>query len=161
MKLIVAGTACILLASFSAAAQNDKSDWPEGSAMHTGFVFAEQLDEAQAALEQRHRRLVELATEYSSDYMGTRIPSAIEAEHAAWLAYREAGCELFGAATGAGGTWPSTHALGCEVDLTTRRLETVTNAVQCIEAEPEGERDLGLYSCLEPLQPPVPGIGEA
>lgn len=151
---------CISLQLSARQPQDGRDQWPEGSAMHTAYVFADRRDEAQARLEESQAQLVRLAAAHAPVHIGNRASAAIEGEHATWLAYRDAACELYGALTGAGGTWPSTHALGCEADWTARRLDTVNAAVRCIEALPEETRDLDLPDCLTPLEPPVPGIGE-
>ena len=144
----------------SLAAQDGRSDWPEGSAMHTTYVMAERVDAATAQLEARHAELLELVEAHRSLHMGLRVPSALEAEHAAWPAYRSAACELFGALTGAGGTWPTTHALDCEAQLTEQRLSAVTAALACIRALPLDEREFGHAVCLAPLAPAGVSFGE-
>jgi uncharacterized protein YecT (DUF1311 family) len=161
MRTMLAAAAIVaVLTPLPLAAQDRKSDWPEGSAMHTAYLMAERGDAATAQLEARHAELLALVEAHRSPYMGTRVPAALQAGHAAWPAYRSAACELFGALTGAGGTWPTTHALDCEAQLTEQRLADVTAALACIRALPVDEREFGQAGCLAPLAPDGIEFGE-
>ncbi|MGY0798157.1 lysozyme inhibitor LprI family protein [Lysobacter sp. A286] len=134
-------------------AQDKRSDWPEGSSMHTGFLMAERRDAAEAQLEQQQARLMALVIGSRTRFPDQRLVSALQSQHAAWLVYRTAECELFGALTGAGGTWPTTHALGCDGQQTEQRVEEVAMAIACIEALPAEEREFSQNACLYPLAP--------
>lgn len=131
-----------------AVAQNQKSDWPEGSSMHTTFLMVERRDAAELELEDRQAELLAQVIGNQAEFPDARLVAALESQHAAWLVYRTAECELFGALTGAGGTWPTTHAIGCEAQQTEQRVGRVVSTHACIEALAADARQFGQNACL-------------
>ncbi len=146
--------AWVLLAALAggALAQNEKSDWPEGSAMHTGMGHAQRLEHAMQSLETKQAGLM-AAVRGDGSYSDRRLQLALESQHQAWMAYRSAECELVGALSGAGGAWPSTYATQCEANLSERRLRTVTAAARCVRKLPAANRALDQNRCLYQLGP--------
>lgn len=130
--------------------------WPEGSAMHTGLMLVEKLEKADVILQREHEALVNLVAA-SGDPQGAdgRMISALKAQQAAWLQFRSSECELIGSLTGAGGSWPSTYANKCEVNLTDARIRRVDSAIKCIEKISKEDRRFGMSNCLQQLAPLV------
>lgn len=147
------------VSSYDAIAEKctDKPEcWPEGSAMHTGLLLAEQKGELETRLARKNRELISLVSQ--NDRIGTtRVADALAAQHDSWLKYRADECELIGALTGAGGTWPSTYAVRCEVNLTDQRLRRVRWATRCIVKSRKENRAYEEYDCLQQLAPLVNG----
>ena len=134
----------------AATAQEEEEVWPAGSAMAVGREHVANRDRFAALLETRHAAL--LASLAAADEGGgTRLIEALRAQHRAWLLYRVAECEVAGALTGAGGSWPSTYAVACEAQLTERRYRRVGAAAICVRgiASTSRQRDAG--ACLRPI----------
>ena len=111
--------------------------WPEGSAMHTGLSLLSDLKKGSAQLKTKHEELIALLSE-SPNYAGEKYPDsrtidALTNLHISWVKYSSDECELIGSLTGAGGSWPSTYAKRCEVNLTEARLRRVTSAIKCVK----------------------------
>lgn len=137
-----------LALAFPANAQND---WPEGSAMHTGGLYVEKRDYFMGFLKKDQAKLEELIR--TTDPHDTRLHSAVKAQHEAWLEYHPHECEMVGALSGAGGTWPSTYAVRCEANLVNNRMNAVRNAMRCINRAPEKTRRYAVADCLYQLLP--------
>lgn len=152
-RILLALASTTVLAPALAQQLDQKDYWPEGSSMHTGFLMAERRDAAEAQLAEKQAELMALVIGNQARYPDQRLVSALESQHAAWLVYRTAECELFGALTGAGGTWPTTHALGCDGQQTEQRVEEVVAAIDCIESLPAEDREFGQNACLYRLAP--------
>lgn len=127
--------------------------------MHTAHLMAARRDVADTGLQAAHEALLAQVKSGGLDHMGTRLPVALQEAHVAWLAYRAPSCELFGAATGAGGMWPTVQALECENEVTEQRLRAVRDALACILALPVGERAAMQGECLFALAPRLPSSG--
>jgi uncharacterized protein YecT (DUF1311 family) len=131
--------------------------WPEGSSMHTGLLLVEKQKTVQKVLEAKHEQLVKLVSATASSdakfHTDERLVEALKTQQSAWLKYRTDECELIGSLTGAGGTWPSTYANRCEVNLTEQRLRRVRSAIRCIEKIPTGKRLYEQNNCLQQLAP--------
>lgn len=56
-----------------------------------------------------------------------------------------------GALTGAGGSWPSTYAVACELKQTQQHLRQVRAALKCLDKMPVKEHWLEQNRCLSPL----------
>ncbi|HTO18133.1 MAG TPA: lysozyme inhibitor LprI family protein [Pseudomonas sp.] len=131
--------------------------WPEGSAMHTGLLLAEELAALDETLAQAHRALTEqvgsarVTDETPQD--NSLLTKALREQQKAWLKYRSGECRLIGALTGAGGSWPSTYATDCELSLGQQRLEDVQAARECINAISEQDRIFEQGECLRDLAP--------
>ena len=152
-----------VLASFPAwptPVVQDGADWPEGSAMHTAYLMSARRDAADIRLQAAHETLLAQVKSGHLDHMGTRLPSALQDAHLGWQAYRTPSCELFGAATGAGGLWPTVQALECEHEVTEQRLRAVQSALACIRELPADEREAMQGDCLFVLAPRLPSRGE-
>jgi len=131
--------------------------WPEGSAMNTGLTLVASLEKKTSQLELKHTELITLLSA-SPNYKGDKSPdfrviSALNELQVSWLKYRSAECELVGSLTGAGGSWPSTYANECEVDLTEERLRRINAAIKCIEKIALNKRWMEQASCLQQLAP--------
>lgn len=147
----------MLSSSVTAAECTDKPEcWPEGSAMHTGLLLVDERNKLEARLARRSRELIALVSE--NDRIGTeRVTNALTIQHDSWLKYRAHECELIGSLTGSGGTWPSTHAVRCEVNLTDQRLRRVRCATRCIVRSRKENRAYEEFNCLQQLAPLVNG----
>jgi len=140
----------------SQASCTDKPEcWPEGSAMRTGIVLANKQEGTERLLAQEHERLVKLVSSSVAEGIGQdeRLLSALKTQEEAWLKYRNEECELIGALTGAGGSWPSTYAVQCESNHTDQRLRRVRSAIACIEKIPAESRSFDQNRCLQQLAP--------
>lgn len=131
--------------------------WPEGSAMNTGLTLVAALHKSSAQLDARHADLITLLSSspnYNGDnYPDSRVISALKAQQATWVKYRDDECELIGSLTGAGGSWPSTYANECQVHLTEDRLRRVNSAIKCIQKIPLEKRWMEQADCLQQLAP--------
>lgn len=125
--------------------------------MYNGLMLVEQRKALEEKLERAHKELVELvAGPKSEDGLGStngRLLTALETQQAAWLKYRDEECELIGALTGSGGSWPSTYANRCESNHTEQRLRRVRSAKRCIERLPTNDRLIEKNNCLQQLAP--------
>ncbi|MEH6733678.1 MAG: lysozyme inhibitor LprI family protein [Shewanella sp.] len=131
--------------------------WPEGSAMHTGLTLVNSLNKASAQLKIKHDELIALLSD-APNYDGekqpdSRVISALTAQQLSWSTYRSDECELIGSLTGAGGSWPSTYANRCEVNLTEERLRRVNSSIKCINKIPLEDRWMEQSRCLQQLAP--------
>lgn len=132
--------------------------WPEGSAMHTGLVLAQQLKTIEKRLALKHKELMAMVGSATpANVTIERVVQALENQQQTWLRYKTEECELIGALTGAGGSWPSTHAVRCEVNLTDLRLRSVRYALRCVTTLPEETRGYEQSRCLQQLAPLVNG----
>lgn len=123
--------------------------------MHTMLVLGEEGESLERALAAKHDELVRVVATSSTDGLAvdSRLLAALKAQQDAWLTYRTDECELIGSLTGAGGTWPSTWALDCEVKHTRSRLLQVRSAISCIENIPALKRIFEQNECLQQLAP--------
>ncbi|KHL69035.1 hypothetical protein SF06_23710 [Pseudomonas flexibilis] len=131
--------------------------WPEGSAMHTGVLLAEELRTLDEELAVAHKALIEQVgaapvTDETPQPDGM-LTRALRDQQKAWLRYRAGECQLIGALTGAGGSWPSAYATDCELSLGQQRLEDVQAARECINAISEQDRIFEQGECLRDLAP--------
>jgi uncharacterized protein YecT (DUF1311 family) len=142
-----------LLASTHVMAQEsctDKSDcWPGGSAMAEGLDAADQLNQTTAVLNRKNRELLRLVGVFA----GERMTKGLMALNVEWIRYREAECELVGNLTNSGGSWPSTYAVRCELNMTDQRLRHVRSAIRCIARIPADHRPLDAADCMQQLAP--------
>lgn len=150
MKIPLYGLVMILslALAFPAGAENE---WPEGSAMHVGGIHREKHDYFMGFLKKDQAKLEELVR--AGDPDNERLLRAVQDQHAAWLEYYPHECELVGALSGAGGSWPSTYAMQCMANLVNNRMNTVRNATRCIKREPEKSRLYSMSACLYQLGP--------
>ncbi len=132
-------------------AQDEITDWPEGSAMHTGLLYKKTHDDSKKSLEKKHKQLIKIVTKNSPD--DSRLINAIKAQHIAWLKYYATECEIIGALSGAGGSWPSTYAMGCQANLMDQRLRLVSSAINCINKIPSDKQQSEQNGCLYQLSP--------
>ena len=121
--------------------------------MHTALLLVQQQQIAEANLQSKHAELVSLVASATSGkvHADERLVSALETQQVAWLKYRAEECELVGALTGAGGSWPSTYANQCEVNHTEKRFRRVESAIRCIRKIPAPDRLYSQNDCLQQL----------
>lgn len=119
--------------------------------MNTGLLLVQKRQATEKRLDRAYGQLV-LLTE-SASMLGPRVVEALKAEQVEWLKYRDAECELVGALTGAGGTWPSTYAARCEANLTDQRLRRVRSATRCIHRAIAKNQEFEESNCLQQLAP--------
>lgn len=131
--------------------------WPEGSAMHTGLILAVGRQKSSAQMKSKHDELIALLSESPNHngekYSDSRVISALTAQQVSWEKYRSDECELIGSLTGAGGSWPSTYATRCNVNLIEERLRRITSATKCIKKIPLDKRWVEQAACLQQLAP--------
>ena len=126
---------------------------PEGSALCTGQALLATLAQLDRRLDRRHATLRTLVRgDTTAAGRDVRIEWAVDTLHATWRRLRRDDCELHGALTRAGGSWPSTWALDCEVAATRARLATVDAAIRCIERLPIARREFERFECLTRLR---------
>jgi uncharacterized protein YecT (DUF1311 family) len=139
----------IMISCTQAYANEGKDGWPSGSAMAVGLEAREKVNNNLEQIDIIHHELVEQMTKNSPD--DSRLIKAVKNQHAAWLKYHPTECELVGAASGAGGSWPSTWATVCEQDLTSTKLINISSTIECINSIPENRRKYGQSQCLHQL----------
>lgn len=149
---LLALAALALVAPALAAQEPDAPCTPAGSALCVGESLASTLLTLDARLDRRHAALVRLVRGDDATDDDVRITRAVEALHPEWRRLRGADCELHGALTRAGGTWPTTWATDCEVAATRTRLATVDATIRCIEALPPARRADDRFDCLARLR---------
>lgn len=135
-----------------AATVQDQEAWPAGSAMAVGRQHVSNRDRFAALLETRQAALLASLAE-GNVAGGTRLIEALRAQHGAWLQYRVAECEVAGALTGAGGSWPSTYAVACEARLTESRYRRVGAVATCVRGIAVAARQRDAGHCLRRLLP--------
>lgn len=123
--------------------------------MQTGLLLVQQQNAVEKLLANKHEELVKLVSSSSTGEIpeDERLLTALKTQQAAWLKYRTEECELVGSLTGAGGTWPSTYAIQCEVNHTDQRLRRIRSAIRCIEKIPNEKRIFEQNNCLQQLAP--------
>ncbi|WP_431688973.1 hypothetical protein [Hahella sp. NBU794] len=130
IRLMLLRAACcitLLLLSICTAAE-ERRKWPEGSAMATGSEYKKNRDYFSDLVEKKQIELITLVKANSTHKIGgERLLKGLTSLHEAWKDYYQNECELIGALSGAGGSWPSTYALRCEAILMHRRFLTLTN----------------------------------
>jgi uncharacterized protein YecT (DUF1311 family) len=148
---------CALSTAHVAPAIAQDDGWPEGSAMHTGGLEVKRRDAATAVLARLEKRLLALISEQdpssNSIPRNERLIAALKAQQAAWARYRVDECELAGALTGSGGSWPSTYAVRCEANLTELRVRRTRSAIRCVERITPSKRRPDESQCLYQLMP--------
>lgn len=149
--------ALLLLAPAMLAAQatpvREPPCTPQGSAMCTGVTLATTLASLDRRLDRRHAALVPLVRgDTAAGDEDVRITMAVDTLHATWRRLRDDDCELHGALTRAGGSWPSVWAVDCAIAATRARITTVDAAIRCIEKLPADQRRFERFTCLERLR---------
>jgi hypothetical protein len=135
--------------------------------MCVGLDFAAARDSMDRVLARYHRQLVPLLDTLmpTDEQWRWRLQGGILGLDSAWLAWRAEDCDLAGAMTGAGGSWPATWSVACEVEETARRIRIVRRSRNCLRALLPKRRDDnegdGVPECLAPLRllrasPPQP-----
>lgn len=131
--------------------------WPRDSAMHTGLTAVAEQQRADRQLAAEHKTVIRLLSEtvpeQASYWPDGRLVAALKSQQTAWLHYRSEECELIGALTGAGGSWPSTYAGKCALNHARRRLSRVRAASRCIQSIPVNMRSAEAARCLQQLAP--------
>lgn len=151
MKYIIATLLfCFSLSVFSEECSEKKECWPEGSAMRTGMEFSEKLIAFDDRLTKDHKEMLVLLKQLKAkDY----LIDLLREQQNAWQVFHEKDCQLAGTLTGAGGSWPSTWGLSCDVDTTSKRLGHVQLAIMCLNKI--DKKDLNIdsikYDCLNRL----------
>ena len=133
--------------------------WPDTGAMGQGQIYENDKKYFERLVFKKQTELVEKITTDSireingSKYPDQRLVDAVADLHTSWLAYYPKECELIGALSGAGGSWPSTYATRCEANLVYRRFNRLKAAMNCIDRIPERQRPYSLSQCLYQLSP--------
>ncbi len=142
----------LVCAAQTAQAQGTErpEDWPEGSAMRTGLLARQELEKQDKLVGARHTQLLKAATAAGAD---SRLLAALKNQQAAWKKYVPEECELVGARTGAGGTWPSTYAMQCELGLNDQRAKQLQEALRCVEKKVAEKQGSEIGDCLQTLTP--------
>ncbi len=151
LRLLRVAVILVVLACPPFAHAEDIDDaWPIGSAMEVGQRHVKTRDHFVLLLTQQNTQLAELLVLVGNQ----RLNAALVAQHDAWLKYRDAECEVFGTLSGAGGSWPSTHAVECEARLTEHRFRRARNANACVRKIAVVDRSSSTINhCLQPLLP--------
>lgn len=142
-------TTLLLAISLPATAQDARDEWPEGSAMHSVYVEAERLQAGRAELEQAHAELLKAIGDDPA--APSPLARAVANQHAHWLEYVGADCDLAGTLTGAGGAWPAVHGLSCEIETIADRLEAVRGATACLRQLSHDPYRYEQFECLGTL----------
>ncbi|MGQ0751419.1 MAG: hypothetical protein ACT4PS_12855 [Betaproteobacteria bacterium] len=148
-----------LLVCMSCGALGAESGWPPGSAMAVGAEYVKERDRYARLVERKQAELTDVVSKAASfesggkQYTDRRLVNAIESLHKAWRSYFVHECELIGALSGAGGTWPSTYAVRCEANLMYRRYRRLNHAIRCIDRIAPEERRFEAAGCLYQLSP--------
>ncbi|WP_168184770.1 lysozyme inhibitor LprI family protein [Oleiagrimonas sp. MCCC 1A03011] len=93
--------------------------------MNTGLIYAQKERTLVAELQDTQRKLFKLVVD-------GRLVHALRVQEKAWSQYKVAECDVIGELSGGGGSWPSTKAVECEMNLTSQRLHRMRDAVRCV-----------------------------
>ncbi|MFQ6371755.1 lysozyme inhibitor LprI family protein [Shewanella sp. YIC-542] len=125
----------------------DKSQWPEGSAMHTGLTQKELLENKQAKASELVGK-IRTTLQQQLPRNGQYLADLLQEQQGKWLSYVDATCMLVGQMTGAGGSWPSVYALNCASNMADQRLFKLTNTLQCMKRHAKHQRRYEIPDCL-------------
>ncbi len=140
MRMAKQGILLLVLLSapvISWADNHRASDWPEGSAMHTGRTAQAELAVADKELNRVYQALLQSLPKDQSDQYTRR--TVVEAQRA-WVGYRDATCNLVGELSGAVRMWKSTYSVVCLVGATKKRTEYLKNLTACVESAERCDR---------------------
>ncbi|MEH6358593.1 MAG: hypothetical protein V7745_06360 [Pseudomonadales bacterium] len=137
----------LLTVFVSFATASEKSNWPEGSAMHAGLSQKEILEKKQSKASEIVLKIRSNLEEHSP-YKGEHLSSVFGRHNESWGDYVASTCMTVGVMTGSGGSWPSYYALTCERNMIDRRLFNLTNTLQCIKRHVKNEQPYELPNCL-------------
>lgn len=140
---------CLVLATVTRAA-GAGVPWPEDGAVQSSDQLAVDRERFETLLAQSHGELVARVSS-GAGQVSERVRTALDSQHAAWPAYRDAECEVVGALGSAGATWQQTQAAQCQASLTEKRYRTVRRALRCVEALPSDAAGLMTSRCLTRL----------
>lgn len=130
----------------------EENEWPSDSAMGVAARIGESRDYFARLVETKQSDLIKLVS--NSRSANSPIVHALQELHAEWLLYYPRECELFGALSGAGGSWQSTYMMKCEANLVYRRFHRLKYAISCISRIPQDRRlEYSLNLCLYQLSP--------
>jgi hypothetical protein len=142
--------AMLLFSLHAMAVSEDQPQWPSGSAMGEGMRFMETKRYFERLLDKSQARLLELVPKSYDE----RLSRSLDALDTEWRKYRDTECETFGSLSGAGGSWPSTHAFECEARLTEHHFRRVRASASCIDRIPGAQREMFTVArCLYQLLP--------
>ena len=110
------------------------SDWPEGSAMHTGEVASRAFAKAEKALNSSYCLILKELPPDEPDHYPRRL---FVAAQRAWIAHREATCDFSAELSRAARQWKSTYSVACEVKVTQERIKELQNVLACIKSDVE------------------------
>lgn len=144
MKIL---TVFLLTTLVSFAHASEKSDWPEGSAMHAGLSQKEILEKKQSKASEIVSKIRRNLEEHRP-YQGEHLSNVFGRHNENWGSYVASTCMTVGVMTGAGGSWPSYYALKCETNMIDRRLFNLTNTLQCIKRHIKNKQTYELSDCL-------------
>ena len=148
-RLRAAAVAAVLLPALALAQQ------PDAGTERAGPPLPERLRTLDESLQQEHDDLVKQATVDARDQ--GRFATALKAQHAAWLQYRESSCALAGMLSGVGGNAASTRTLQCRAQWAEAQRMRLWSALDCIGQIPSTERAAEHERCLQALvSPPRP-----
>lgn len=150
MKSTVLTFLVTLTLSNFAFAQDD-FPWPPGSAMYVGREYSRNIEYFEIRLNKKHQELIQLIKESDPRNSDSRLVTAIDNVHTSWQQFKVQECALMGALSGAGGSWPTTHALRCEANLTHRRYLAVRSAIKCIQRVRTKNLPFQIDTCLYQL----------
>lgn len=150
MKSIILTFLVTLSLSNFAFAQED-FPWPPGSAMYVGREYSRNIEYFEIRLNKKHQELIQLIKESDTRPSASRLLTAIDKIHKAWQQFKVQECDLMGALSGAGGSWPTTHALRCEANLTHRRYLAVRSALKCVQRTQKKNLPFQMDTCLYQL----------
>jgi len=123
--------------------------WPSGSAMAVGVSASEAKAKAVAALERANGDLASALSDPA--YQDPRPLAAVRSLQATWLDYVTHECDLVGVSTLAGGTWPSTYSVQCQVTLIEWRAKQVAEVADCLNKA--SKPGIAGYACVRQLAP--------
>lgn len=139
----------LTLSNFAFA--QDDFPWPPGSAMYVGREYSRNIEYFEIRLNKKHQELIQLIKESDPRNSASRLITAIDNVHKSWQQFKVQECALMGALSGAGGSWPTTHALRCEANLTHRRYLAVRSAIKCIQRVRPKDLPFQIDTCLYQL----------
>ncbi len=130
----------------------DKSDWPDTSAMHSVITQQEinggKIEKANSLMTQA---LVNLIVYYpykeSSNDRGYP-PELLQSQYEGWINYIDETCMTIGVMTGAGGSWPSYWGLKCKGNMLDQKIKNLTDIVNCTDRHIRNNRKDELPDCF-------------
>ena len=126
MRKLITTTLLLCLCGYAIA--NTANDWPLGSAMYSALLATNERNTYETKSDQI---LKEIYLAINNDYQNNLIKEKVKA----LKAYSQSACNIVGASSSAGGSWPSTYVEKCKRGIVYHYYRSLKNALNCIKPQ--------------------------